>query len=127
MGVRLKVAVADDEVDTREYLQDYFAYLGHEVRVAADGRHLVELCREFEPDVVVTDFAMPGLDGLAAAAEVVRARPVPVVLISGRHDAAALAVARGVAVTFLAKPVNEEDLRAAVEAVLAGAGPASRP
>ncbi len=37
------------------------------------------------PDLLVTDYAMPGLDGLAAA-EVNRERPVPVILFSGRHD-----------------------------------------
>ena len=125
MSARLKIAVADDEIDTREYLQEYFTYLGHEVRAAADGRQLVELCREFPPDLVVTDYAMPGLDGLAAAGEINRARPVPVVLISGRHDAEAVAAVEGIAVTFLAKPVKEKDLRAAVEAVQARASGAS--
>jgi CheY-like chemotaxis protein len=120
MSARLKIAVADDELDTREYLQEYLTYLGHEVRAAADGRQLVEMCREFAPDLIITDYAMPGLDGLAAAAEINRARPVPVVLISGRHDAQSLATVEGV-VTFLAKPVKEKDLRAAVEAVRAGA------
>ena len=120
MSARLKIAVADDELDTREYLQEYLTYLGHEVRAAADGRQLVEMCREFAPDLIITDYAMPGLDGLAAAAEINRARPVPVVLISGRHDAQSLATVEGV-VTFLAKPVKEKDLRAAVEVVRAGA------
>ena len=126
MSARLKIAVADDEVDTREYLQEYLTYLGHEVRAAADGRQLVELCREFAPDLIITDYAMPGLDGLAAAAEINRARPVPVVLISGRHDAQSLATVEGV-VTFLAKPVKEKDLRAAVEAIRAGAHGAPSP
>lgn len=125
MSARLKIAVADDELDTRDYLQEYLTYLGHEVRAAADGRQLVELSREFAPDLIITDYAMPGLDGLAAAAEINRARPVPVVLISGRHDAQLPATVEGV-VTFLAKPVKEKDLRAAVEAIRTGAhGPPS--
>src|SRR5436309_3383032 len=90
MSGGLKIAVADDETDTREYLQEYLAHLGHDVRAAADGRWLVELCREFAPDLIVTDFTMPLLNGLAAAAEVNRDRHVPVILISGRHDAESL-------------------------------------
>jgi len=117
MSGRLKIVVADDERDTREYLQEYLARLGHEVRAAGDGRRLVELCREFLPDLVVTDYAMTGLNGLAAAAEINRERPVPVVLISGRHDVESLAAAEDHVVTFLAKPVKEADLRAAVESV----------
>lgn len=117
MSGRLKIVVADDEVDTREYLQEYLAHLGHDVRAAADGRTLAELCRVFAPDLVVTDYAMPGLNGLAAAAEVNRERHVPVILISGRHDVEPAAEPHVVA--FLAKPVKPAELRSAVEAVTA--------
>ncbi len=120
MSRRLKVAVADDEDDTREYLQEYLARLGHEVRGAEDGRRLVELCREFAPDLVVTDYAMPGLSGLAAAAEINRERPVPVILLSGRHDAESLAATEAQVIAFLAKPVKQAALKAAVESVATG-------
>lgn len=121
MSRRSKIVVADDERDTREFLQEYLSYLGHDVRVAMDGRQLVEVCRAFEPDLIVTDYAMPHLDGLAAAAEVNRDRAVPVVMISGRHDAELLARTDGrMAIHFLAKPVKEAELRAAVEAALQG-------
>ena len=116
MSRRLKIVVADDERDTREYLQEYLSHLGHDVRAASCGRQLVELCRAFRPDLIVTDYAMPGLDGLSAAAEVNRDRSVAVILVSGRHDVEHLAQASGVPVVrFLAKPVKEADLKAAVE------------
>jgi CheY-like chemotaxis protein len=118
MNRRLKLVVADDERDTREYLEEYLSHLGHDVRAAEDGRQLVEVCREFAPDVIVTDYAMPGLDGLTAAAEVNRDRRVPVVLISGRHDIdLPPQPGGGLVVSFLAKPVTEKELREAIEAV----------
>jgi CheY-like chemotaxis protein len=118
MGVRLKIVVADDDRDTREYLHLLLsARLGHDVRAAEDGRRLVEVSREFGPDLIVTDFAMPGLDGLAAVAEVNRERRVPAVVLSGRHDAESLAAATDVVAAFLQKPVKEADLAAAVAAV----------
>ena len=120
MSRQLKIAVADDEMDTREYLEEYLTRLDHDVRSAPDGRRLVELCRAFPPDLVVTDLAMPGLDGLAAAAEVNRERRVPVVLISGRQDAEEAALAAAHVVKFLAKPVRNEDLRVTVEAAVRG-------
>ena len=100
MSGRLRIVVADDDRDTREYLQEYLSHLGHDVTAAEDGRRLVELCRAFRPDLVVTDYAMPGLDGVTAAAEGNRDRRLPVILISGRHDAedAALASAHVVRV-----------------------------
>lgn len=120
MAVRLKVAVADDERDTREFLEEFLARLGHDVRTAADGRGLVELCRAFAPDVVVTDYAMPGMTGPAAAAEVNRERPVPVILLSGRHDAEDGLTADANVVMVLSKPVRSGALRAAVEAAAGG-------
>ncbi len=121
MERHLKVVVADDERDTREYLHEYLSRLGHDVRSAEDGRELVELCREFGPDLVVTDYAMPGPDGWAAAREVNRERPVPVILVSGRHDVEPLVLGEGSPVVrVLTKPVQPADLQAAVEAVRAG-------
>ncbi len=118
MNQSLRIAVADDERDTREYLQEYLSHLGHNVRAAADGRQLVEICRAFSPDVIVTDYAMPGLDGLAAAAEVNRDRPAPVILITGRHDVE-LPPPRDsrIVVSLLTKPVKEKELKAAIETV----------
>ncbi len=124
MSRPLKIAVADDERDTREYFQEYLSHLGHDVRAAADGRELVEICRAFGPDLIVADYAMPGLDGVAAAAEVNRDRRVPVILISGRHDAEQLARSEGaLVVRFLAKPVKEAELRAAIASLSTGAEP----
>jgi CheY-like chemotaxis protein len=118
MGRRLRIVVADDERDTREYFHFFLSHLGHDVRAAVDGLHLVAVCREFEPDLIVTDYKMPGLDGLAAAAEVNRERAVPVVVISGRHDVRLPeSPVGGAPVRVLTKPVTESDLRAAVEAV----------
>jgi two-component system OmpR family response regulator len=116
---RLKIVVADDERDTREYLHELLTHLGHEVRVAGDGRQLVEMCREFAPDLIVTDYAMPGQNGLAAVAEVHRGRPVPVILFSGRHDIELPDRAEGSpALLFLAKPFKEAELRAAIESAV---------
>jgi CheY-like chemotaxis protein len=118
MTRRLKIAVADDERDTREYFQEFLSHLGHDVRTAEDGRRLVEICRTFGPDLIVADYAMPGLDGLAAVAKVNRDRPVPVILISGHHAAEQLAISdHTLVVRFLAKPVREADLRAAIAAM----------
>ncbi len=117
MSGGLKIVVADDDRDTREYLQECLTHLGHEVTAAENGHRLVDACRASRPDLIVTDYAMPGLDGLAAAAEVNRERHVPVILISGRHDAEDAALAPAHVVRFLAKPIKNAELKAAVESV----------
>jgi two-component system, response regulator PdtaR len=112
----LKVVVADDERDMRQFLQEMLTHLGHTVVGAAEtGRQLVEQCRTNAPDLIVTDIKMPDLDGLEAAAEANRNRPVPVVVISGHHEAALLNRATvDYVMTYLVKPVKPTDLQAAV-------------
>lgn len=124
MSRRFRILIADDERDTREYLEEFLAHLGHEVRAAEDGNRLVAMSRDFAPDLIVTDYAMPGMNGLAAAAEINRERAVPVILITGRHVAEGAAqVAGNLVVRFLLKPLREADLRAAIDTVTATATP----
>ena len=114
--INLRIVVADDERDMRQFLQEMLTHLGHTVVGAAEtGRQLVELCGTNAPDLIVTDIKMPDLDGLEAAAEANRVRPVPVVVISGHHETALLERA-GVdyVMTYLVKPVKPTDLQAAV-------------
>jgi CheY-like chemotaxis protein len=123
MSRTLKIAVADDERDLRDYLQKMLSRLGHWVVAAEDGPQLLALCREFGPDVIVTDLTMPGLDGLAAAAAVNRERAVPVILLSAQHGIEHLAGAGGGCLLLcLAKPVHFAELRAAIDRVTAHAG-----
>jgi two-component system, response regulator PdtaR len=112
----LRIVVADDERDMRQFLQEMLTHLGHTIVGAAEtGRQLVEQCRAAAPDLVVTDIKMPDLDGLEAAAEANRVRPIPVVVISGHHEAPLLERASvDYVMTYLVKPVKPTDLQAAV-------------
>jgi CheY-like chemotaxis protein len=114
MPNRPRIVVADDDEATRELLREHLALLGYNVATAEDGLQLVEVCRRVAADLVVTDLEMPGLSGLAAAAEVNRERPVPIVLVSGRADAEPAARAAGHVIRFLLKPIMAGDLEAAV-------------
>src|SRR6478735_1367431 len=111
----LRIVVADDERDMRQFLQEMLTHLGHTVVGAAEtGRQLVDQCRAAAPDLVVTDIKMPDLDGLEAAAEANRLRPIPVVVISGHHEAPLLERASvDYVMTYLVKPVKPTDLQAA--------------
>lgn len=112
----LRIAVADDERDTRQFLQEMLTHLGHTVvGVAETGRQLVDQCKEQNPGMIVTDIKMPDMDGLDAAAAVNRHRPTPVVILSGYHEAALLERASvDYVMTYLVKPIKPTDLQAAV-------------
>jgi response regulator NasT len=108
----LRIAVADDEPDMRDYFQKCLPRLGHKVvAVASNGRELVEQCRACRPDLVITDIKMPELDGIEAAIEIYRERPVPVILVSAYHDAALVERAEADHILgYLVKPLKQADL-----------------
>ncbi len=113
----LRIAVADDERDMREYFQTILPTLGHEVVTAAgDGRELVEGCRQSRPDLVIADIRMPGMDGIEALAEVNRDRPVPGILVTAFQDPDLLTRAAAANVqSYLIKPIKVGDLFAAIQ------------
>lgn len=116
MTKHLRIAVADDELDMREYLQRFLPRLGHEVVAAVEnGRQLVEACHELAPDLVITDIKMPELDGIEAAASIFRDRPTPVILVSAFHDPELIERAeQDHVMAYLVKPIKLADLETAI-------------
>ena len=112
MSQSLRIAIADDELDMRDYFQQVLPRLGHTVvAVAQNGRELVELCRTKNPDLVITDIKMPEMDGIDAATQIYHENPVPVILVSAHHDAALIERAESDHIMgYLVKPIKQADL-----------------
>jgi response regulator NasT len=108
----LRIAVADDEPDMRQYFQKLLPRLGHQVvAVAENGRELIQQCRTVEPDLVITDIKMPDLDGIDAAVQLYQIRPVPVILVSAFHDPDLIERAEADHILgYLVKPIKQADL-----------------
>jgi len=123
----VRVVIADDEPLARERLQSLLADLpGIEVVAeAANGEQALHACAELQPDLVLLDIAMPGLDGLEAARHLATFEPRPAVVFCTAYDAHALSAFEAAAIDYLMKPVRPERLHAAVERArvfLAGRG-----
>lgn len=116
MTQSLRIAVADDEPDMRDYFQKALSRLGHKVvAVAQDGKELLEKCRAAAPDLVITDIKMPDMDGIDAASALYREKPVPVILVSAFHDHVLIERAEGDHVLgYLVKPIKQADLAPAI-------------
>jgi response regulator NasT len=116
MTPNLRIAVADDEPDMRDYFQRILPRLGHRVvAVAQDGRDLIEQCRKVEPDLVITDIKMPDMDGIEAANLLYKDRPLPVILVSAYHSTKLIERAEADHILgYLVKPIKQADLEPAI-------------
>lgn len=112
----LRIAVADDEQDMRDYFQRILPRMGHEVvSVAENGRQLVEQSQHHQPELVITDIKMPELDGIDAAAEIFKTNEIPIILVSGYHDPDLIARAEEDHIlAYLIKPIKQADLETAI-------------
>jgi DNA-binding NarL/FixJ family response regulator len=75
VGARIRVALVEDNDVFREALELLLG-LRQEIEIVAalsDGHDIVHVCRELEPDVVVMDYRLPGIDGVQATAAIVAA------------------------------------------------------
>ncbi|BER91650.1 ANTAR domain-containing response regulator [Atrimonas thermophila] len=127
MAKRLKVLIAEDEYVNLMGLRVNLEDLGHEViGEAKDGEEAVRLAAELDPDLILMDINMPGIDGIQAVEEINEIREaagkeiIPVIIISGYHDQNLVDRANEVGVfAYLVKPVREEELKVAIEVCLA--------
>lgn len=120
---KLRISVADDEQDMRDYLARILPRLGYEVvSVAENGRQLVADFQRLSPGLVITDVRMPELDGLSAVEEIRRHRAVPVIVLSAHQELDAPAESDAGPTLFLTKPINRQSLQEAIEVLMTGSG-----
>jgi response regulator NasT len=124
MKHQLRVAIADDDPVSREFVRRTVKLMGHDVIcVAEDGRQLADACVAVQPDLIITDVNMPRLDGISAAAEVTSQHDIPVILLSGNELPSEIELLSHVNVLAKRlKPISRAGLEAVIEeaAVLSG-------
>ena len=115
MTKSLRVLIADDESIIRMGLRAILSELGHTVYSAADGVEAVTLAYREQPDIALLDVRMPFRDGLDAAAEIVKNRPIPILILTAYNESTLLDRAASIPVQgYLIKPVKRDDLIAAM-------------
>ena len=62
-----RVLVVDDSVDSAETLGELLKIWGHDVRLAHDGPAALAAARDYQPEVILLDIGLPGMDGFAVA------------------------------------------------------------
>src|SRR3984957_16675326 len=110
----LRVLLVDDDILVSMGAADMLLDLGHSVTEAQSGAHALKLLKSDAPfDVVVTDYAMPGMNGFELAQRIKAGHPrLPIVLATGYAE---LPADRSIEFGHLSKPYSSKDLAAALE------------
>ncbi len=115
---RPKLLVVDDQAANIQALYQVF-HADHQIFMATNGLEALDVCREQQPDLVLLDVVMPGMDGYEVCIQLkadAATRDIPVIFVTARDDE--LAETRGLAsgaVDFIAKPINPAVVRARVK------------
>ena len=113
MASEYDILVIDDDLGVRQALFEILTRQEYEVRLAEDGETGLQMARDAVPDLVLCDFAMPGIDGVEVCKELAVICPDAVrILITGHADldVAMAAINEGGVYKFVRKPWNTRDL-----------------
>ncbi len=114
---RLKVLIVDDEVNLAETMAEVLERAGYDVILAHDGEDGLKALERAEPNIILTDLKMTGMDGLTLLRRAKKELPdVEVVVITGHGDVeTAVQAMRDGASNYVQKPVGLVELRTMVD------------
>ncbi len=113
------ILVVDDESQITRVLRTSLSSHGYDIRVANDGETALEIMKDWSPDLVITDLAMPNMDGLELCRRLRLATRIPIIVLSvrGEEKTKVQALDAG-ADDYVTKPFGIEELLARVRANL---------
>lgn len=114
------ILVVDDEAELLEMVKSIFERAGFtQILTAASGKTALEICKEKQPDMVILDVMMPGMDGFATLRELRKTSKVPVLMLTARGEAEdKFAGFENGADDYLLKPFLPKELLFRVQAIL---------
>jgi CheY-like chemotaxis protein len=116
------VLLVEDDPDTREMYATFLGSVGYRIVQAANGRAALDAARHASPDIVVTDLAMPVMDGFCLTRELrarAATRSVPIIAVTGHRVPSTPQLAREAGCCCLfTKPFLPDSLLDAVRSVL---------
>lgn len=119
MNDRARILVVDDEPQLIRVLRTGLKSRGYDVRGASDGESGLESFNEWHPDLVITDLAMPNVDGLEFCRRLRAISQVPIIVLSAKGEEKTKVEALDIgADDFVTKPFGIDELLARVRASL---------
>ena len=113
------ILVVDDEPQITRVLRTSLVAQGYEIRVANDGEMALEIMKDWTPDLIITDLAMPNLSGVALCRRVRTVSQVPIIVLSVRdQERQKIEALDAGADDYITKPFSMNELLARVRANL---------
>lgn len=123
-----RILIADDDPHIREVVAFALESAGHDVTAKEDGKAALEAARTREPDLVVLDIMMPGLDGIEVCRRIRERSTVPILFLSARDEEIDKIIGLEVGGDdYITKPFSVRELTARVKAMLRRVEMASAP
>lgn len=121
-----KILVVDDEPAIIDILVYNLTKSGHQPIIARDGKGAIDLARSEQPDLIILDLLLPGVDGLEVCREVRRHSDLPIIMLTAKDDEfdRVLGLELG-ADDYVVKPFSVRELMARVKTVLRRVRPAA--
>ena len=118
-GQPRRILIVDDEPQITRVLRTTLSAQGYDIRVANDGEMALELMRNWSPQLIITDLAMPNLDGISLCRQVRQASQVPIIVLSVRgQDRSKVEALDAGADDYVTKPFSTTELMARIRAQL---------
>ncbi len=110
MQEKARILIVDDEEAIRRSLEKILLYEGYDVSMASNGKHALGFVENREPDVMLLDIKMPGMDGMEVLTKLkAKGLELPVIMVSGHGTIqTAVEATRLGAFDFLEKPLQRD-------------------
>ena len=114
-----KLLVVDDDPNICELIELYFMKEGYEVKACHEGDKAVDAFRDFDPDIILLDLMLPGMDGYDICREIRKESSVPIIMLTARGETLDRVVGLELgADDYIPKPFEPKEVIARVKAVL---------
>jgi DNA-binding NtrC family response regulator len=115
-----KILIVDDEVDVCEFMQNFFRKRKYEVLICHNGNDALNMFTSNNPDLMLLDIKMEGLDGLQVLEQLKKQNPnAKVIMVSGTENSGAVEHAKQLgALDFIHKPLKLEEIEKVVLGIL---------